>query len=40
MTNPMTTAGDLIYGETNGAPTRLGKGTNGSVLKMVNGLPA
>lgn len=33
MTNPMTAAGDLIYGGTSGAPTRLaGSGTNGWVL--------
>jgi hypothetical protein len=31
MTNPMTTAGDLIYGGTSGAPKRLGIGTAGQV---------
>jgi hypothetical protein len=33
MANPMTTAGDIIYGGTSGTPTRLaGSGTNGWVL--------
>ncbi|MBO7735556.1 MAG: hypothetical protein J6S67_23525 [Methanobrevibacter sp.] len=32
MSNPMTTAGDIIIGGTSGAPTRLGVGTNGQVL--------
>jgi len=35
MTNPMTTAQDLIVGGTSGAPARLGIGTNGQVLKIV-----
>lgn len=35
--NPMTTAGDLIVGGTDGAPTRLAKGADGKVLKMVSG---
>ena len=30
--NPMTTAGDIIYGGTSGAPTRLAKGTTGQIL--------
>lgn len=34
MTNPMTTAGDLIYGGTSGTPTRLAIGTAGQVLKV------
>lgn len=34
MTNPMTTAGDIIYGGTSGTPTRLAKGTAGQVLTM------
>lgn len=34
MTNPMTTAGDLIYGGASGAPTRLAAGTEGYVLTM------
>lgn len=33
-TNPMTTAGDIIYGGVSGVPTRLAKGTSGQVLKM------
>jgi hypothetical protein len=32
MTNPMTTAGDVIYGGTSGTPTRLAGGTSGYVL--------
>lgn len=40
MTNPMTTAGDLIVGGTAGAPTRLGVGADGKVLKVVSGVPA
>lgn len=32
MVNPMTTAGDLIYGGSSGTPTRLVKGTQGHVL--------
>lgn len=32
MTNPMTTAGDIIYGGTAGAPTRLAAGTATHVL--------
>lgn len=34
MANPMTTAGDLIYGGTSGTPTRLPKGTSGYFLKQ------
>lgn len=33
MENPMTTAGDIIYGGSSGTPTRLAKGTTGQVLK-------
>jgi hypothetical protein len=40
MTNPMTTAGDLIVGGSGGAPQRLGVGTNGQVLTVVSGAPA
>lgn len=40
MTNPMTTAGDVIVGGSSGAPTRLAKGSDGQVLKMVSGSPA
>ena len=39
MTNPMTTSGDLIFGGTDGVPTRLGNSANGRVLKLVAGLP-
>lgn len=34
MENPMTTAGDLIYGGTAGAPTRLAKGANNTFLGL------
>ena len=37
MTNPMTTAGDIIVGGTGGSPSRLGAGANGQVLKIVGG---
>lgn len=37
LTNPMTTAGDLIVGGTAGAATRFAKGSNGNVLTMVAG---
>jgi hypothetical protein len=41
MGNPMTTAGDIIYGGASGAPTRLaGSGTNGWVLKYNTGTSA
>jgi hypothetical protein len=30
--NPMTTAGDIVYGGVSGTPTRLGAGTNGQYL--------
>jgi hypothetical protein len=39
MTNPMTTAGDIIYGGSSGTPTRLGAGTNGHVLTLASGVP-
>lgn len=43
MANPMTTAGDIIYGGTPSGgvapPTRLGVGTNGYVLTLSSGLP-
>jgi hypothetical protein len=32
LTNPMTTKGDVIYGDTSGVPTRLAAGTTGYVL--------
>lgn len=38
-TNPMTTAGDLIYGGTAGTPLRLGIGSSGQVLTVSGGLP-
>ena len=41
MTNPMTTAGDIIYSsDGSGTPARLGIGTVGQVLTVVAGLPA
>ena len=40
MTNPMTTAGDIIYGGASGTPTRLGVGTNGFILQVQSGNPA
>lgn len=36
MQNPMTAAGDIIVGGTSGAPSKLAKGSNGSLLG-VNG---
>jgi hypothetical protein len=40
MDNPMTTAGDIIVGGTDGVPARLAKGTDGQVLKMASGAVA
>jgi hypothetical protein len=40
MTNPMTTAGDIIAGGSSGTPQRLAAGTNGYVLTMTSGAPA
>jgi hypothetical protein len=40
MTNPMTTAGDVIKGGTGGTPERLAIGTAGQVLTVVGGTPA
>ena len=40
MTNPMTTAGDMIVGGASGAPGRVAAGTNGYVWTMVAGSPA
>lgn len=40
LTNPMTAAGDLIVGGASGVPTRLAKGAEGQVLKMVGGTEA
>jgi len=39
MVNPMTTAGDVIYGGASGVPTRLAVGTNGYVLTLAAGVP-
>lgn len=39
MTNPMTTAGDMIRGGTSGAPERVAAGANGYVWTMVAGVP-
>ncbi|MCY1366392.1 hypothetical protein D9M69_532870 [compost metagenome] len=40
MANPMTTAGDLIYGGASGAAARRAVGSNGQVLMVVGGVPA
>src|SRR5688572_21210434 len=40
MNNPMTTAGDVIYGGASGAPSRLAVGTAGQVLKVNAGATA
>lgn len=40
MKNPMTTAGDIIYGGASGAPTRLEIGTEGYNLTVLNGANA
>lgn len=40
LTNPMTTAGDIIVGGASGAPGRLPVGANGQVLTIVSGAPA
>lgn len=40
MTNPMTTAGDIIIGGASGTPTRLAVGTSAYVLTVVAGVPA
>lgn len=39
MTNPMTTAGDMIRGGTSGAPERVAAGANGYVWTVVAGVP-
>lgn len=36
MANPMTTAGDVIYGGTSGTPTRLAAGSVGQLLKQAS----
>ncbi len=40
MTNPMTTAGDTIYGGASGTPEKLPIGTSGQVHTVVSGSPA
>lgn len=40
MTNPMTTAGDVIYGGASGVPARLAKGTAAQVFAMNAGATA
>lgn len=40
LSNPMTTAGDLIIGGASGAPAKLGVGTNAQVLTLSAGLPS
>lgn len=40
MTNPMTTAGDIIKGGASGAPARLAIGSSGDVLTVSGGAPA
>lgn len=40
MTNPMTTAGDIIYASTGSTPARLAIGATGAALGVSSGLPA
>ena len=40
MHNPMIASGDIIYGGTDGNPTKLAKGTNAQVLTLAAGLPS
>lgn len=40
LSNPMTTAGDVIVGGASGTPERLAVGTEGYVLTVVSGTPA
>lgn len=41
LTNPMTTKGDMIYGDTGGVATRIGIGTTGQFLTVsAGGIPA
>ena len=40
LVNPMTTAGDIIYGAGGGTATRLGAGANGQVLTLAGGIPS
>lgn len=39
LANPMTTLGDMITGNNNGVPQRLGVGSNNQVLTVVTGVP-
>jgi hypothetical protein len=39
MTNPMTTAGDIIVGTTGGVPVRLAAGADNRILTIVAGVP-
>ena len=39
LSNPMSASGDIIYGGTSGAATRLAKGTDGQVLTLASGVP-
>lgn len=38
--NPMSAAGDIIYGGASGVMTRLAKGTDGQVLTLADGVPS
>lgn len=40
MNNPMTASGDIIYGGASGAPTKLVKGSDGTVLTLASGVPS
>lgn len=40
MSNPMTEAGDIIIGGEDGEPLALPKGSDGQILKLVDGVPA
>ena len=40
MQNPMTSIGDMVYGETGGVPTRLPIGSSNQVLTVSGGIPA
>ena len=40
MSNPMSAAGDIIYGGASGVATRLAKGDDGQILELESGAPA
>jgi hypothetical protein len=40
MTDPMTTAGDMIYRNLSNVTARLPRGTNGEILTLVSGVPS